>query len=225
MAQEQDANSPAENTASTEKSAEDLTEILVKRSLATVEWMSRKGVRFTAAWGRQAFNIGGKFKFWGGLTVEAVGGGPGLVEGLTTIAKKTGVEIRYGARVISLLVDDDGVKGVKVREKGKTKDIFGKAIVLAAGGYPDVVETGKAITGLAAAASIPEALVFHAGTAKRDGQIVTSGGRVLTVVGRGVSHRAAIDVAYEAAGRIQFEGMQFRRDIGRKAPAIRQASQ
>ena len=55
----------------------DLTEILVKKSLATVAWMRNKGVRFTAAWGRQAFNIGGRFKFWGGLTVEAVGGGPG----------------------------------------------------------------------------------------------------------------------------------------------------
>ncbi len=113
----------------------DLTEILVKRSLATVEWMKKKGVRFTAAWGRQAFNIGGKFKFWGGLTVEAVGGGPGLVEGLTQIARKTGIEIRYGARVVSLLADDDGVKGVKVRENGKTKDLFGKAVVLAAGGF------------------------------------------------------------------------------------------
>ena len=60
----------------------DLTEILVKRSMDTVAWMRSKGVRFTAAWGRQAFNIGGKFKFWGGLTVEAVGGGPGLVESL-----------------------------------------------------------------------------------------------------------------------------------------------
>jgi len=94
-------------------------------------------------------------------------------------------------------------------------------VVLAAGGYPDIVETGKAITGLAAAARIPDALVFHAGTAKRDGQIVTSGGRVLTVVGRGATHRAAIDVAYEAAALIQFEGMQLRRDIGRKALASR----
>src|SRR5882724_8703454 len=61
----------------------DLTEILVKKSLPTIEWMRQKGVRFTAAWGRQAFNIGGRFKFWGGLTVEAVGGGPGLVDSLT----------------------------------------------------------------------------------------------------------------------------------------------
>ncbi|MBI1942767.1 MAG: FAD-dependent oxidoreductase, partial [Betaproteobacteria bacterium] len=50
----------------------DLTEILVKRSLETLVWMRSKGVRFTAAWGRQAFNVGGRFKFWGGLTVEAV---------------------------------------------------------------------------------------------------------------------------------------------------------
>ena len=58
-------------------------------------------------------------------------------------------------------------------------------VVLAAGGYPDAVETGKAITGLDAAARVPGALVFHAGTARQDGRIVTSGGRVLTVVGRG----------------------------------------
>ena len=57
--------------------------------------MRKKGVRFTAAWGRQAFNIGGKFKFWGGLTLEAVGGGPGLVESLTQIAKKNGIELWY----------------------------------------------------------------------------------------------------------------------------------
>src|SRR5581483_2456526 len=86
----------------------DLTEILVKRSLVTVEWMRKRGVRFTAAWGRQAFKIGGRFKFWGGLTVEAVGGGPGLVESLTKIAKKSGVEVWYGARAVDLIADDDG---------------------------------------------------------------------------------------------------------------------
>ncbi|HWA37818.1 MAG TPA: FAD-dependent tricarballylate dehydrogenase TcuA [Burkholderiales bacterium] len=113
----------------------DLTEILVKRSLATVEWMKKKGVRFTAAWGRQAFNIGGKFKFWGGLTVEAVGGGPGLVEGLTTIARKTGIEIRYGARVTGLLMNDSGVYGVKAKIGGKTVELHSSAVVLAAGGF------------------------------------------------------------------------------------------
>ncbi len=113
----------------------DLTELLVKRSMDTVAWMQSKGVRFTAAWGRQAFNIGGRFKFWGGLTVEAVGGGPGLVENLTNAAKKNGIEVWYEARVTDLVADDDGVKGVKVKHKGKTTDVRGKSVVLAAGGF------------------------------------------------------------------------------------------
>jgi len=113
----------------------DLTEQLVKNSLSTVAWMRSKGVRFTAAWGRQAFNIGGKFKFWGGLTVEAVGGGPGLVDSLTQIAKKNDIEIRYGTRAVSLVTDDSGVKGVVVRQQGKTKTIHARAVVLAAGGF------------------------------------------------------------------------------------------
>jgi phosphoribosylamine--glycine ligase len=90
-------------------------------------------------------------------------------------------------------------------------------VVLAAGGYPEDAETGKPITGVDAASEVPGALVFHAGTALRAGQLVTAGGRVLTVVGRGASHREAIDVAYRAASLVGFEGMQFRRDIGRKA--------
>jgi phosphoribosylamine--glycine ligase len=61
--------------------------------------------------------------------------------------------------------------------------------------------------------------VFHAGTAKRDRDLVTSGGRVLSVVGRGPTHRDAIDAAYRAAAHISFDGMQLRRDIGRKAIA------
>jgi tricarballylate dehydrogenase len=113
----------------------DLTEVLVKNSLDTVAWMRAKGVRFTAAWGRQAFNIGGRFKFWGGLTVEAVGGGPGLVESLTGIARKQGIEVWYQARALDLLCDDDGVKGVRVRRKGKTLELKARAVVLAAGGF------------------------------------------------------------------------------------------
>src|SRR5512147_1833869 len=113
----------------------DLTELLVMNSLPTVAWMRSKGVRFTAAWGRQAFNIGGKFKFWGGLTVEAVGGGPGLVDSLTQIAKKNGIEIWYGAKAISLLADDAGVHGVRVRRSGKSLEVKAKSVVLAAGGF------------------------------------------------------------------------------------------
>ena len=113
----------------------DLTELLVKRSMDTVAWMRSKGVRFTAAWGRQAFNIGGRFKFWGGLTVEAVGGGPGLVESLTNAAKKNGIDIWYSARAVGLIADDEGVKGVRVRKAGKTVEVRAKSVVLAAGGF------------------------------------------------------------------------------------------
>jgi tricarballylate dehydrogenase len=113
----------------------DLTELLVKESFPAVLWMRSKGVRFTAAWGRQAFNVGGRFKFWGGLTVEAVGGGPGLVDSLTQIARKNGIEIWYSARALSLLTDDEGVHGVVVKKTGKTQEVRGKGVVLAAGGF------------------------------------------------------------------------------------------
>ena len=90
-------------------------------------------------------------------------------------------------------------------------------VVLAAAGYPDNPATGNVITGIDGASEIPGALVFHAATRQRDGQLVTGGGRVLTVVGHGPSFQEAADVAYAAVSRIDFDGMQLRRDIGRKA--------
>jgi phosphoribosylamine--glycine ligase len=90
-------------------------------------------------------------------------------------------------------------------------------VVLAAGGYPDVSETGRVITGVDEASRVPGALVFHAGTSRSEGQLATSGGRVLTVVGRAATYREAIDVAYRAVSLIHFDGMQCRTDIGRRA--------
>jgi phosphoribosylamine---glycine ligase len=90
-------------------------------------------------------------------------------------------------------------------------------VVLASGGYPATAGSGQVIDGLVAAAETPGALVFHAGTATAHGQVVTAGGRVVTVVGRGADYEAAMTVAYTAVSRISFEGMQYRRDIGRKA--------
>jgi phosphoribosylamine--glycine ligase len=92
-------------------------------------------------------------------------------------------------------------------------------VVLASGGYPGAFQSGHVIEGLDDAEMMPPALVFHAGTARRGRDIVSAGGRVLTVVGRGSTHRDAIDVAYDAVSRIRFEGMQYRRDIGVKALA------
>ncbi len=90
-------------------------------------------------------------------------------------------------------------------------------VVLASAGYPERSGNSQPITGLDAAAAVPDTLVFHAATAERDGQVVTAGGRVLTVVGRGASFESAIELAYRAAAAIRFDGMQFRRDIGLKA--------
>ena len=113
----------------------ELSEILIKRSRETIRWMREKGVRFQPIYGRQAFKVDGKFKFWGGLTVEAWGGGPGLVDALTASAKKNGIEIAYEARALSLEYDDSGVTGVRVRHQGKTQTVKAKSVVLAAGGF------------------------------------------------------------------------------------------
>ena len=113
----------------------DLSELLVTRSQSTMRWMAEQGIKFAPIWGRQAFLVDGRFKFWGGLTVEAWGGGPGLFEGWVNIAESKGVNIQYSARVISLLYDDDGVKGVKVRIDGKTREMEADAVVLASGGF------------------------------------------------------------------------------------------
>jgi phosphoribosylamine--glycine ligase len=90
-------------------------------------------------------------------------------------------------------------------------------VVMASGGYPGEYETGKPIAGIEEAEAIPDATVFHAGTRMQDGTLVTAGGRVLGVTARGRDIPVAIERAYEAAGRICFEGMHYRKDIGRKA--------
>jgi tricarballylate dehydrogenase len=113
----------------------DLTEVLVKRSFETLLWMRSKGVRFVPIYGRQAFKVDGRFKFWGGLTVETWGGGPGLVGALTKGACNAGVEVWYSARALSLLNDDDGVHGVRVRRAGRTVDVRARSVVLAGGGF------------------------------------------------------------------------------------------
>jgi len=137
--------------------------------------------------------------------------------------------VRFGdpeAQVILPMLDEDlssllmcAAKGALPARAARFSTQAHVGVVLAAGGYPDSVETGRSITGVDEAAALPNAMVFHAGTALRDGTLVTSGGRVLTVVGRGPSYETAIDTAYNAASKIHFDGMQFRRDIGQKALA------
>lgn len=113
----------------------DLVELLVDRSRPTLRWMREKGVRFAPIWGRQAFKVDGRFKFWGGLTVEAWGGGPGLVEALFAAAEREGIQVAYEARAVSLVAGDDGVTGVRVRQGGRTHEVRAKSVVIAAGGF------------------------------------------------------------------------------------------
>jgi phosphoribosylamine--glycine ligase len=98
---------------------------------------------------------------------------------------------------------------------------FGKGaaacVVIASGGYPGKYEVGKPIDGLEQAS--PDSYVFHAGTAEQDGRVVTAGGRVLCVTGWGADIAQALTSAYTAIGPIRFEGMHYRKDIGRRAVA------
>jgi phosphoribosylamine--glycine ligase len=92
-------------------------------------------------------------------------------------------------------------------------------VVLASAGYPDAVKSGQPIEGIDRAEAFPGVAVYHAGTARQGNQVVTAGGRVLTVVGRGSDFGEAISRAYAGVAAITFEGMHYRRDIGRKATA------
>jgi phosphoribosylamine--glycine ligase len=92
-------------------------------------------------------------------------------------------------------------------------------VVLASRGYPDRSESGHVIVGIDAAEAISDVTVYHSGTARNNGQIVTAGGRVLTVVGRGASYAEAIARAYAGVLQIWFDGVHFRHDIGRTALA------
>jgi phosphoribosylamine---glycine ligase len=92
-------------------------------------------------------------------------------------------------------------------------------VVIAAHGYPQSPRTGDVISGLDEAAAVAGARVLHAGTTLRDGQVVTSGGRVLSVTGVGADLRQARELAYEAVGHIRIDGAQFRTDIAAKAAA------
>ncbi|WP_340539155.1 FAD-dependent tricarballylate dehydrogenase TcuA [Nocardioides sp. GXZ039] len=114
----------------------DLVDVLVSNSYETLRWMHGKGVKFLPIYGRQAFEVDGRFTFWGGLTLEALGGGPGLVDALTAACEKEGIAIEYGARAQRLLTDESGaVTGAVVRQGGTVITIEAKAVVLGAGGF------------------------------------------------------------------------------------------
>ncbi len=130
---------------------------------------------------------------------------------------------------------DPEAQPLLIRMKGNLSDVLIKAVegrlsevsltwdtrpavcvVMASGGYPGPYEKGKVITGIKEAEELADVVVFHAGTKRLDGRLVTSGGRVLGVTAVGKDLRAAIDRAYAAVGRITWEGAYYRKDIGVK---------
>jgi tricarballylate dehydrogenase len=114
----------------------DMALTLVRESQATVRWMGERGVRWIPMFGRQAYKVGGKFRFWGGLVLEAVGGGPGLIDMEYASAAKAGIDVRFEAKALRLLTDDHGrVTGVVVRTPAGTETIEVRAVVLASGGF------------------------------------------------------------------------------------------
>jgi len=110
---------------------------------------------------------------------------------------------------------DGDLGGVKI-EWAKDPAV---CVVVAAKGYPDTTETGQEIRGLDELQKESDLVVYHAATALKDGKVVTVGGRVLGVTALGQNLAAAIARAYEGVAKVSFDGMQFRKDIGRKALA------
>jgi len=120
----------------------DLALTLVRESQPTMKWMKAQGIRWIPMFGRQAYKVGGKFTFFGNLILEAVGGGPGLIDMEYESAKKAGIDVRFEAKAQRLVTDARGrVTGVEIRKPdGTTEQIEAKAVVVASGGFEANVE-------------------------------------------------------------------------------------
>lgn len=113
-----------------------LADLLIGKSRETMVWMRTQGVRFIPMFGRQSYKVDGKHHFYGGVNIEAVGGGWGLVDSLIKRCEKVGIEIRYATGLRSLLQDQSGaVTGVRVKGPKGFEDISARAVVLACGGF------------------------------------------------------------------------------------------
>jgi len=113
----------------------DLVDALVTRSADAFAWQRAKGVRFVPSYGRQAYNVDGRFTFWGGLALEISGGGQGLVEYLEAACRRAGVTIEYDTRARDLVRRDGQVSGVRAERGGRLFDVECDAVVLASGGF------------------------------------------------------------------------------------------
>src|SRR3990170_7547784 len=123
--------------------------------------------------------------------------------------------MRMESDIVPILVAAS--EGTLHEVKIKWKQEAAVCVVMAANGYPGNYLKGSEIHGLEEAAKLNDTMVFHAGTAVKDGKVVTAGGRVLGVTALGPTIKDAIENAYRAVGKISWEGAQYRRDIGKKA--------
>ena len=114
-----------------------LVDTLVGRAFDTVNWMrERAGMRWVLMYGRQAYRVDDKLRFWGGMITEAVGGGEGLSELLFTSALEQGVDVRYGTKGTALLTDDrNAIRALRVQGEEGFEEIETGSVVLAAGGF------------------------------------------------------------------------------------------
>lgn len=113
----------------------ELVESVIDASLDTLVWLRGKGVRFEAAFGRQASKVDGRMKFWGGLPCIVWGGGQGLIDALHARAAKDGIRTLYQTPAVGLLRDGARIAGVQVRHQGEPCEIRARAVVLACGGF------------------------------------------------------------------------------------------
>ena len=114
---------------------DELTEILVGEAGAAVRWLHQKGLRFRLMYDRQAFEVDGWWRFWGGLVLGTVGGGKGLVEQHISAAAREDVEIRYRSPVVGLMRDGGAVVGVVCDGPAGREEIEASTVVLAGGGF------------------------------------------------------------------------------------------
>ncbi len=175
---------------------DDIVERIMKR---TVHALAREGCPF-------------KGILYGGIIVTA--DGPRVIE----------FNCRMGdpeTQVVLPLIKTDFVDIIEAVCNGSVADLdieldnrAATCVVMASGGYPEAYDTGFPISGIDLAEAPGDVIVFHAGTERKDGQLVTNGGRILGVTAMGDTIKSSIDCVYEAVGKIDFDKAYFRRDIG-----------
>ncbi|KIW02201.1 precorrin 3B synthase CobZ [Verruconis gallopava] len=119
------------------RSDPELAKTLVEESNETTKWLHKNGIRFQLSFNRQAYEINGRQKFWGGMVLKVEDGGKGLIKQHLENCRRLGVDVRYDSSVVELSLDERGsVKGVSIkRTDGTTYTLLSRSIILCAGGF------------------------------------------------------------------------------------------